>query len=112
MGRLVDSKGLFELIEAMQLVRAAGVAASLSLVGSGPDEAALRERVALWLAGHSDFPGTKIWCGEKDAAWRNADLFAFPTYHEGLPYIARKHGGAYAGAALPRGRDSRCIRAT
>lgn len=99
-GRLVDSKGLFELIEAMQLVRGAGVAASLSLVGSGPDEAALRERVAaLGLQDTVTFLGQKFGA-EKDAAWRNADLFAFPTYHEGLPYALLESMAARTPALL------------
>ena len=85
-GRLADSKGLFELVEAMRLVRGAGVAATLALVGSGPADAALRERVAaLGLQREVTFLGQKFGA-EKDAAWRDADLFGFPTHHEGLPY--------------------------
>lgn len=85
-GRLADSKGLFELVEAIALVHAAGHAVSLSLAGSGPADAALRARVsALGLERQITFLGP-VFGAAKDAVWRSADVFCFPTHHEGLPY--------------------------
>ena len=85
-GRLADSKGLFELIEALALARAAGSTATLALAGSGPADAALRERVAaLQLERQVTFLGP-VFGAAKDAVWRGADVFGFPTHHEGLPY--------------------------
>ena len=86
-GRLAESKGLFDLLEALRLVRAAGVTATLSLAGSGPIEGALRERVAeLGLHEAVCFLGP-VFGAAKEAVWRQADLFGFPTLHqEGLPY--------------------------
>lgn len=85
-GRLADSKGLFELVEALALARAAGSTATLALAGSGPADAALRARVAaLQLDAQVTFLGP-VFGAAKDAIWRGADVFGFPTYHEGLPY--------------------------
>ncbi|PIF09351.1 glycosyltransferase involved in cell wall biosynthesis [Janthinobacterium sp. 13] len=86
-GRLAESKGLFDLLEGLRLARAAGVQATLALAGSGPQEAALRERVAgLGLQEAVRFLGP-VFGAEKEAVWRQADLFGFPTLHqEGLPY--------------------------
>lgn len=86
-GRLAENKGLLDLVEAVHLARAAGVATTLSLAGSGPFEAALRERVAaLALDGQVRFLGP-VFGADKEAVWRQADLFGFPTFHqEGLPY--------------------------
>lgn len=59
-GRFVTKKNLFELVEgyAAYHARAGQQARRLVLVGSGPDEAALRQRVGeLGLAEWVDFPG-------------------------------------------------------
>lgn len=85
-GRLAESKGLFELVEALALARAAGSTATLALAGSGPAQAALRARVAvLRLEGQVSFLGP-VFGTAKNALWRGADVFGFPTHHEGLPY--------------------------
>ncbi|MGK5027844.1 glycosyltransferase family 4 protein [Janthinobacterium sp. RB2R34] len=85
-GRLAASKGLFELVEALALARAAGSTATLALAGSGPAQAALRARVAaLQLEGQVSFLGP-VFGAAKNALWRSADVFGFPTHHEGLPY--------------------------
>ncbi|OBV40656.1 Glycosyltransferase involved in cell wall bisynthesis [Janthinobacterium psychrotolerans] len=85
-GRLAESKGLFELVEALHLARAAGSTATLALAGSGPAEAALRARVgALGLQEQVRFLGP-VFGAAKHALWRGADVFGFPTHHEGLPY--------------------------
>ena len=98
-GRLVATKGVLEAIEATRILRDRGVAVHLSIAGSGPFEGKLREAVAE--AGLSDrvtFRGP-LFGEEKNLLWREADLFAFPTYHkEGLPYALLE---AMAAAAVP-----------
>ncbi len=86
-GRLAESKGIFDSVEALARVRQAGLAVRLVVAGGGPDEAALRARVAaLGLQQAVQFAGP-VFGPDKDRLWREADLFSFPTYHrEGLPY--------------------------
>lgn len=45
-GRLVEKKGFGVLVEACRLLRARGVALRLSIIGGGPEEAALRAQLA------------------------------------------------------------------
>ena len=85
-GRLAASKGVFELLAALALVRSAGAMATLKIAGSGPAEAALRAQVIqLKLQDAVTFLGP-VFGQEKDKLWECADLFGFPTHHEGLPY--------------------------
>lgn len=86
-GRLAEEKGLFDLLEALALVRQAGGGARLVIAGSGPAEAELRRKVdALGLAQQVSFVGA-VFGAQKDRVWIEADLFGFPTLHrEGLPY--------------------------
>ena len=86
-GRLVATKGLFEIVEGLRLALDAGLRASLRVAGSGPDEAALRERIAASkLESHVSLLGP-IFGEAKDALWLDSDVFVFPTFHpEGLPY--------------------------
>lgn len=86
-GRLVRTKGLFEVIEAMAALRRGGRDVSLRIAGEGPDQAALM--AASQRAGLGDrirFLGG-VFAAEKSRLWLDADVFVFPTYHrEGLPY--------------------------
>ncbi|MYN47386.1 glycosyltransferase [Pseudoduganella sp. FT93W] len=86
-GRLARNKGIFELLDALALVRREGVALQLVIAGGGPDEAELRAAVErLALADQVRFAGP-VFGKEKDELWARADVFGFPTYHrEGLPY--------------------------
>lgn len=99
LGRLAESKGIFESVEALAMLVREGRDMRLSIAGGGPDEARLRARVAeLGLEGHVTFLGPLF--GEaKDALWRQCDVFVFPTYHrEGLPYALLE---AMAAGAVP-----------
>ena len=86
-GRLLREKGLFEVVEAMALLQAAGRHVVLDIAGTGPARAeleatALRRGVGAVVRFHGPLFGAA-----KAALWRQADLLAFPTYHpEGLPY--------------------------
>lgn len=85
-GRLAKSKGIFEIIEALRIVCNKGINTQLVIAGSGPEEVSLRACVEdLGLNNRVHFAGT-IFGEEKKRIWEQADLFVFPTYHEGLPY--------------------------
>ena len=81
-GRLAPAKGLEEILEAMP----AAARATLTIVGSGPDEARLRLRAkALGLEGRVRFAGPAF--GEEKARLLSqADVLLLPSYSEGLPY--------------------------
>lgn len=98
LGRLTENKGIFEAVEALARLRDEGRDLRLDIAGGGPDEAGLRQRVAaLGLEDRVRFHGPLF--GEaKDRLWREADVFVFPTYREGLPYALLE---AMAAGAVP-----------
>lgn len=87
LGRLVATKGVAECIEAARLLMDSGREFTLTIAGSGPQQAALRTQAApLVDKGIIEFVGAKFG-DEKDQLWCETDLFVFPTNHaEGLPY--------------------------
>jgi len=99
LGRLAWNKGIYEAIKALAILVKAGRDLQLSIAGSGPEEAALRQRVAeLGLSKHVYFPGP-LFGAAKDALWSASDIFVFPTFHrEGLPYALLE---AMAAGAVP-----------
>ena len=86
-GRLAENKGIFEIVDAVAIAASAGTVLRLVIAGGGPDEMRLRALVtARGLDGIVTFAGA-VFGAQKAAVWRDADVFAFPTYHrEGLPY--------------------------
>jgi glycosyltransferase involved in cell wall biosynthesis len=85
-GRLVRSKGLFELIEALKELKRAGREFRFSIAGGGPDQTELiaaTERADL--KDRVQFLGS-VFAAEKRRLWLESDLFVLPTYTEGLPY--------------------------
>jgi glycosyltransferase involved in cell wall biosynthesis len=85
-GRLVRTKGLFELIEALAQLGRAGREFGLAIAGEGPDRDELMS--ASDRAGLGDrvrFLGS-VFAAEKCRLWLRSDVFVFPTYFEGLPY--------------------------
>lgn len=85
-GRLVRTKGLFEVIEALQELKRAGRDFRFCIAGGGQDQselmaaserAELRDRV--------QFLGS-VFAAEKCRLWLESDLFVLPSYMEGLPY--------------------------
>jgi glycosyltransferase involved in cell wall biosynthesis len=86
-GRLVATKGLFEVVEALKLLKSRGVHFSMQIAGGGPDDAALREAVlSAGLERETIFLGP-VFGDAKHRLWLESDLFVFPTWHkEGLPY--------------------------
>ncbi|QOJ24018.1 MAG: glycosyltransferase family 4 protein [Gammaproteobacteria bacterium] len=86
-GRLVRSKGIFEIIGASKILCDHGKNIQLVIAGSGPEEANLHAYVQdFGLVDNVSFVGA-VFGEEKKQVWEQADLFVFPTYHpEGLPY--------------------------
>ncbi|WP_369069176.1 glycosyltransferase [Kineococcus terrestris] len=92
-GRLVPKKGFDVLLDAVALLRAAGDPVRLDLAGSGPEEAALRERArAAGLAGAVRFLGPQPQHAVVDLLRRSA-VFAAPCVvapdgdRDGLPTV-------------------------
>lgn len=86
-GRIIRSKGLFDSLEALQLLKEQGFKFSLRIAGSGPDEADVQTAVArLGLGEDVEMLGS-VFGAAKCALWLSSDIQVFPTYHnEGLPY--------------------------
>lgn len=84
-GRLVPWKGFFELIQALQMVRENKLEASLVIVGSGPDEEALRQEAERRLSGSYEFTG-KLSHPDALAVMRQADIFVLDSLYEGLSH--------------------------
>ncbi len=82
-GRLSREKGFDLLIEAMAEVRAHFPAADLTIVGAGPEEAALKQlssrlrlEAAVWFAGYVESPYI---------FYPGASAFVLPSRQEGMP---------------------------
>ena len=82
-GRLRKEKGVDLLLDAMPAVIQRFPTVRLAVLGEGPDEAVLKERVAqLGIAEHVDF------LGFQENPWpylSNANLFVLPSRLEGMP---------------------------
>lgn len=99
LGRLIEEKGIFEAVEALAILVREKRTVTLSIAGSGPKECQLRARVAdLGLDDSVHFMGP-LFDARKDALWRSAHIFVFPTFFpEGLPYALLE---AMAAGAVP-----------
>jgi glycosyltransferase involved in cell wall biosynthesis len=85
-GRLAEGKGLPEILHALQTVHSQGGGAALTIAGSGPWEAQLRELVReLGIENSVRFAGP-VFGEAKLALLERSDLFLLPSYSEGLPY--------------------------
>jgi glycosyltransferase involved in cell wall biosynthesis len=86
MGRMVATKGIFEMVNALHRLKQQGRQFTLSIVGNGPEEAQLRQLVAdCGLDDRIEFQGG-VFGAAKQRLWLDSDVFLFPTYTEGLPY--------------------------
>jgi glycosyltransferase involved in cell wall biosynthesis len=87
LGRLAADKGIFETIEAVKILRDRGVAAQLTIAGSGPARSEIIQVIKANRLGDQADLVEAVFGSAKQQLWREADVFAFPTYHrEGLPY--------------------------
>jgi glycosyltransferase involved in cell wall biosynthesis len=86
-GRLVREKGLHDLLHGLVLACERGIDAHLTIAGTGPDEACLRETAdCLGLASRIEFAGPAFG-RRKIELLGGSDVFVLATYHkEGLPY--------------------------
>jgi len=97
-GRLAREKGLFETLEALRLVRAQDIEATLLIAGAGPDEARLKAH-AHDIGVERDVRFVPPAFGEeKLRLLARADAFLLPSYAEGLPYALLE---AMAAGAVP-----------
>jgi glycosyltransferase involved in cell wall biosynthesis len=86
-GRIVDSKGIFETLTALKLLRSQGRRFTFQIAGAGRDEERLRQMVEE--EGLSDCTQLlgPVFGPSKNRLWLESDAFVFPTRHaEGLPY--------------------------
>ncbi len=98
LGRITESKGVFDAVEAVARLVSAGHDFRYTLAGAGADEARLKAHVrALGLEDKVRFAGP-LFGEEKNALWCSADVFVFPTYDEKLPYSLLE---AMAAGAVP-----------
>jgi glycosyltransferase involved in cell wall biosynthesis len=85
-GRLVQDKGVFDLIDAFDIVRRQRPS-RLSLAGTGPGrDAVLRRIAALGLGACVALLGY-VADDDLDRAYGSADVFVLPSYREGFPLV-------------------------
>lgn len=98
LGRLATDKGVFDTLDALDLLAREGRSITLTVAGTGPDEERLRAKTEeLSLGSLVRFAGP-VFGKAKDELWRDADIFVLPTYGEGLPYSLLE---AMAAGAVP-----------
>lgn len=98
LGRLAADKGIFETIEAVKILRNRGIAVGLTIAGSGPASREIARAIEADRLGDRACLVGAVFGSAKQQLWREADVFAFPTYREGLPYALLE---AMAGGAVP-----------
>jgi colanic acid/amylovoran biosynthesis glycosyltransferase len=86
-GRLVPAKGQHQLIDAVERLVGQGRRVRLHLVGAGPDDASLRQRVLQFAD-----PQTVVFEGPVNhdrirVLYDAADLFCIPSFAEGIPIV-------------------------
>ena len=85
-GRLTASKGIFETIEAVRLLRDRGIEVSLTIAGSGEALEAIEHAISAGgLTGRVRLVG-EVFGEAKHHLWCRTDVLALPSYREGLPY--------------------------
>jgi glycosyltransferase involved in cell wall biosynthesis len=85
-GRLIEEKGIFEMLSAFAAVSARHKC-RLVLVGDGPRAADVTRRIAeLGLTEKVTVKGF-LTGDQLGATYRNADVFVFPSYSEGFPTV-------------------------
>ena len=99
LGRLAADKGIFETIEAVRILRDRGMVVNLTIAGSGPAGKDIERAIEAGRLGDRTHMAGAVFGSAKLQLWREADVFAFPTYHrEGLPYALLE---AMANGAVP-----------
>jgi glycosyltransferase involved in cell wall biosynthesis len=97
-GRLVASKGMFEALDAIAILRDEGLPVEFTVAGSGVDEGRLRAKVAeLGLEDRIRFAGP-VFGAAKQQLWRAAQVLVLPSHREAMPYALLE---AMAAGVLP-----------
>lgn len=89
LGRLISTKGIFESIDAVEILRADPNFSDIEfhIAGSGPAEEGLRDTIQRKRLENCVKLVGSLHGNDKVDFLKTADLFLFPTYHrEGLPY--------------------------
>jgi glycosyltransferase involved in cell wall biosynthesis len=83
-GRCEEAKGIYDLLEAVNEVRASFPALRLECAGDGDLDAVQRRASALGMGAHLQLPG---WIAprRRDALLARATVFVLPSHAEGLP---------------------------
>jgi glycosyltransferase involved in cell wall biosynthesis len=90
-GRIDPLKGLFELVEALSILRGKKINVSLYIVGWEPKNEKIVENELIEFAKKMRvqeflfFPGRKPVGSELNAMYRMADIYCIPSYEEGFP---------------------------
>jgi glycosyltransferase involved in cell wall biosynthesis len=109
LSNLIESKGVFDLLEACALIKAKGISFKCTFIGGESDISSnqFMNRInMLDLAEHVVFEGKK-YGKDKELAYQKADIFVFPTFYSnecfplvlleamsyGLPVVSTYEGG-------------------
>ncbi|RYH00165.1 MAG: glycosyltransferase family 1 protein [Alphaproteobacteria bacterium] len=84
LSRIEKTKGLWELLDAYAELKRRKISCGLTIAGDGPDLAALKKRAAELGLADVLFPGF-VSGKEKLECFRQASVFCFPSYSEGMP---------------------------
>jgi glycosyltransferase involved in cell wall biosynthesis len=98
LGRLAPGKGIFETLEAVRILRERGIVVNLRIAGAGPARDNIARAIEADRLGDRACLIGAVFGPAKQQLWREADVFALPTYREGLPYALLE---AMAGGAVP-----------
>ena len=88
-GRIVEDKGIFELLEAFHILLKSGVDARLNLAGTAATEMKQRMReLTYWkeIESEINFLGFVKFGPELLNTYSEQDIFLLPSYHEGFPH--------------------------
>jgi len=89
LSHLIESKGIFILVEALKLVKDRGLSFHCSMIGGEGDvtEEQMRKKIkAYGLTDYVDVIGKK-YGKEKQLAFEKTDIFVHPTYNDCLPLV-------------------------
>ena len=90
-GQISWKKNLARVIEACSIIKKQGTAFQLVMAGRGPDEEAIRQRIAeLDIVEESVFTGHLTDTETLDALYSIADLFVFPSIYDNAPMVVRE----------------------
>ena len=90
-GQISWKKNLGRVIEACSILKKQGTTFQLVMAGRGPDEEAIRQRIAeLDIVEESVFTGHLTDTETLDALYFVADLFVFPSIYDNAPMVVRE----------------------